>query len=181
LVFAQNNELPLLKSTGLGLLGFGKEITHLNERTGIMYVGPESFFDNVYGFTGDDFPGIGLVVKLLYWSFCVTSLGVIILAIVSLMNRKLMMSALISVFVEVFIGLGLVVLAFLCTMVPTLVYDFYYQYSTQYYILLIPLAVTLVMAILTLRNLLRAKRTTQNPTLDVLPNPNRTACQPTRR
>jgi hypothetical protein len=164
LVFAQNTGLPLLKSTGLGLLGFGEEITHVNKTTGITYVGPEGFFNNVYGYVGDDFPGVGLVVKGLYWVFCITCLGVICLALVSLLfKQKLMRMTLIFVFIEVFIGFGLVVIAFLCIIVPTVTFDFYYVYTTQYHFLLIPLILTLVMAILAMRGLRKPKSQNMAP------------------
>ena len=159
LVFAQNNGLPLLRSTGSGLLGFGgKEITVANPNNGHTYVGPEGFFNNVYSFSDSSFEGIGSIVRGLYWFFCITCIGVMCLAIVSLFLKPQQMKVmLILVIVEVVIGLGIVAIAFLCILVPTFLYHLDYSYSTQYHFLLIPLIATLLAAILNLVELRKLK------------------------
>jgi len=160
LVFAQNNGLPLLRSTGLGLLGFGgEEIVVANPNNGNIYVGPEGFFNNVYSFRDSSFEGIGLIVSGLYWIFCLTCIGVMCLALVSLFLKPQQMKVmLVLVIVEVVIGFGIVAIAFLCILVPTFLYNLDYSYSTQYHFLLIPLIATLLAAILTFIELRKLKR-----------------------
>ena len=160
LIFAQNKDLPLLKSTGIGLLGGGREIVNENKSSGITYEGREDYFNNVYGFTRRDAAGfivpdnsavaLGIAVKVIYWAFCLSCIAVICSILASAFSKKgLTKTALNYAIAEVFFGIAVVVIAIISVAFPASIYK--YTYITQYYFLLIPLVLTLI-ATLLLRN-----------------------------
>ncbi|MCL1897471.1 MAG: hypothetical protein FWG16_01415 [Micrococcales bacterium] len=146
LVFAKNKDLPLLRSTGLGLLGFGgAEVTQVSN-TGSVYQGPPHFFRNVYGFSDNNFAAIGVLVSVIYWVFCLACIAVMVLAVVAALrkpNAKRLTSGL--AFAPIGLGFAMVVIAVICVQYPASV--FHYSYFTQYYILLAPLTMTLAAAV----------------------------------
>ena len=164
LVFAQNTGLPLLRSTGMGLLGFGELVIQVNPNTGAIYVGPEGFFNNVYSYSDSGFEIVGAIVGAMYWFFCITCVSVLCFTLVSLfLKPKQVKMALVFVYIEVGLGFGMIAIALLCIIVPTFLYNFYYVYSTQYYFLVIPLIITLVAAIFTHRELRKLSRQHATP------------------
>jgi len=152
LVFAKNEDLPLLKSTGLGLLGIGgEEIVQVNKNTGKTYIGREDFFENVYGYNGSDFDGVSVVVKIIYRVFCLLGVVALVGALVSIfLKTKWSIIFLILAFCEVLFGFALTAIALICVIFPSIVYNL--SYSTQYYFLFIPLAATIAAAIITVKN-----------------------------
>jgi hypothetical protein len=162
-VFAWNEDLPLMKSTGLGLLGVGEQIVNENERSHITYRGREDFFNNIYGFTHRDASGaivpdnsavvIGMVVKVIYWIFCLLCVGTMCVVLISVFSKSgIIKAALILALIEVFLGLAVVIIALICVTYASAMFSMY-TYTTQYYFLIIPLALTFVFVLLAKKDL----------------------------
>ena len=159
LIFATNEDLPLMKSTGLSFLGIGDKIVHVNENTKIRYEGLEDFFSNIYGFTKRDAAGfivpdnsavgIGIAVKIIYWAFCLLSVATLFASMISALTKKGATRASLTLAIfQVSLGLIVVAIAAICILVASSSFRMY-TYVTQYYYLLIPLAITLAVAIWT--------------------------------
>jgi hypothetical protein len=153
LVFACNEDLPMLKSTGAGFLGFGEKETFMI-RGGEVKTARPDYFGNLYAFSdGDTFVVVGWIVRLIYWAFCAAGVFVIVNAAAALLSKPEKLSkALAFLLGEVYLGLAVVVIAFISIGYPSTLFRGY-TYSTQYYVLLFPLAGALAAALLTKRAL----------------------------
>jgi len=150
LTFAKNEELPLLRSTGLGMLGFGAIVETRNQSTGISYKGVEDFFENVYGFIddGDGFEIYGIIIKIIYWIFVILSIGVMIVALAAaIMRPKRYWFVLIPTYLNILLGFTIVVIAFIVYIIAGMIYSSH-TYTTQYFFLLFPLVITLISVIM---------------------------------
>ena len=158
LVFAVNNDLPLLRSTGIGLLGFGENIVHTNPSNGNVYTGPMDFFNNVYGFSDNSFEVIGGIVKAIYWMFCITCVAIMCCVTLAVfMKPEKTKFILVLTFCEIFFGFFIVAIALISVLYPSSLFSVY-TYSTHYPFLMLPLIIALVAAVLTTIWVVQASR-----------------------
>ncbi|MGI6546447.1 MAG: hypothetical protein ACOX2M_08550 [Fastidiosipilaceae bacterium] len=160
LIFAHNEDLPMLKSTGAGLLGFGEEKL-FTTRGGAVKMARPDYFSNIYEFSdGDTFMVAGWFVRILYWLFCVFGIYVLINAGVAYFSKSKRLGKVLTFLIcETCFGFAIVAIALISIGYPSLIYHSF-TYSTQYYFLLIPLTGALAAAVWTKREL-KASTATQ--------------------